>query len=142
MGILSRPDWNPPRELRQTSHHGVCGPSSAMAKKTRQRIRGLRTADGVRRAWAEAGEGPLLVKASNWLAHLEYDWESPVWRHWLRALSRHRTPVRYDERGSGLSDLEAEDQSFEAWLRDLETVVDALELERFPLFALSQGCAV
>jgi hypothetical protein len=70
-----------------------------MEKKSRQRIRYLHTADGVRLAWAEAGEGPLLVKASNWLTHLEYDWESPVWRHWVRFLADHFHAVRYDERG-------------------------------------------
>jgi pimeloyl-ACP methyl ester carboxylesterase len=76
------------------------------------------------------------------MTHLEYDWESPVWRHWLRALSTEHTLIRFDERGNGLSDREVEDLSFEAWVRDLETVVDALGLERFPLFGISQGCAV
>src|SRR6267142_970974 len=65
----------------------------------RQRIRYLQTPDGVKLAWAEAGAGPLLVKASNWLTHLEYDWESPVWRHWLRFFADHFRFVRSDERG-------------------------------------------
>jgi pimeloyl-ACP methyl ester carboxylesterase/DNA-binding winged helix-turn-helix (wHTH) protein len=116
--------------------------AASAATPLEQRIRFCTTSDGVRIAYATSGVGPPLVKPANWLTHLEYDWESPVWRHWLRELSRDRMLVRYDERGSGLSDWEAEDQSFEAWLRDLETVVDTLGLERFPLFGLSQGCGV
>ena len=107
-----------------------------------QRIRFCTAADGVRIAYATSGTGPPLVKPANWMTHLEYDWESPVWRHWLRALSREHTLIRYDERGNGLSDREVEDLSFEAWVRDLESVVDALGLERFPLLGISQGCAV
>lgn len=107
-----------------------------------QRIRFCTASDGVRIAYATSGTGPPLVKPANWMTHLEYDWESPVWRHWLRALSSEHTLIRYDERGNGLSDREVEDLSFEAWVRDLETVVDAAGLERFPLFGISQGCAV
>ncbi len=104
-----------------------------------QHIRFCTADDGVRLAYATVGEGPPLVKAANWLGHLQYEWQSPVWRHWLHALARDHTLVRYDERGCGLSDWEVEDISFEAWVRDLELVVDALELERFPLLGLSQG---
>ena len=112
------------------------------AEPPEQRIRLCTAADGVRIAYATSGAGPPLVKPANWLTHLEYDWESPVWRHWLRELSRHRTLVRYDQRGSGLSDHDAADVSFEAFVRDLETVVDEMGLERFPLLGVSQGCAV
>lgn len=107
-----------------------------------QRIRFCTASDGVRIAYATSGAGPVLVKPANWLTHVEHDWDSPVWRHWLRELSREHTLVRYDERGCGLSDHDVPDLSFDAWVRDLETVVDALGLERFPLLALSQGCAV
>jgi pimeloyl-ACP methyl ester carboxylesterase/DNA-binding winged helix-turn-helix (wHTH) protein len=107
-----------------------------------QQIRFCVAPDGVRLAYAISGCGPPLVKTANWLTHLEYDWDSPVWRPWLTALSAGRTLVRYDERGNGLSDREADDLSFEAWVSDLETVVDAMGLERFPLFGMSQGCAV
>ena len=107
-----------------------------------QRIRFCTASDGVRLAYATSGSGPPLVKPANWMTHLDYDWESPVWRHWLRALSRDHTLVRYDERGNGLSDRNTDDLSFEAWVRDLETVVDALGLDRFPLVGISQGCAV
>jgi predicted ATPase/serine/threonine protein kinase/DNA-binding SARP family transcriptional activator len=107
-----------------------------------QEIRFARSPDGVRIAYAIVGQGPVLVKAANWLSHLEYDWNSPVWRHWLQGLSRNHTLIRYDERGCGLSDWEVDDFSVDAWVRDLETVVDSLALERFPLLGISQGGAV
>lgn len=120
----------------------VRGEKRDAATSIEQSIHFCTASDGARIAYATSGTGPPLVKPANWLTHLEYDWESPVWRHWLRALSRERTLVRYDERGSGLSDHELNDLSFDAWLRDLETVVDAAGLERFPLLGISQGCAV
>jgi pimeloyl-ACP methyl ester carboxylesterase len=104
-----------------------------------QQIRFCTSSDGARIAYATTGTGPPLVKAANWLSHLEFDWNSPVWRHWIRELSRDHTLVRYDERGCGLSDWAAEEFSLDAWVRDLEAVVDRLGLERFPLLGLSQG---
>ena len=106
-----------------------------------QRVHFCTTTDGVRLAYAASGSGPPLVKAGTWLTHLDYDWDSLVWRHWWQALSRRHTLIRYDERGCGLSDWEvdADSYSLEAWVRDLETVVDALGLERFPLLGISQG---
>jgi pimeloyl-ACP methyl ester carboxylesterase/DNA-binding winged helix-turn-helix (wHTH) protein len=112
------------------------------APPPRQHIAFCRAADGVRLAYAVAGEGPPLVRAANWMTHLGYDIESPVWRHWVRDLAAHHTFIRYDERGCGLSDWDAADFSFEAWVSDLESVVDALGLERFPLLGVSQGSAV
>jgi pimeloyl-ACP methyl ester carboxylesterase len=107
-----------------------------------QEIRFCTTADGVRLAYAAAGSGSPLVKTANWLNHLEYDWESPAWRHVLTALADRYRLLRYDERGNGLSDWDADEISFEAFVRDLETVVDAAGLTRFPLFGISQGCSV
>jgi pimeloyl-ACP methyl ester carboxylesterase len=106
-----------------------------------QRVSFCHTPDDVRLAYAVSGSGPPLVKASNWLTHLDHDWESPIWQPWWSALSQRHTLVRYDERGCGLSDWEVDDDSFtlEAWVRDLETVVDAMALERFPLLGISQG---
>ena len=118
------------------------GPTPASAPTLGQRIQFCTSTDGVNVAYATSGTGPPLVKPANWMTHLEYDWESPVWRHWLRELSRGRTLVRYDERGNGLSDRDVDDLSFDSWVRDLEAVVDAAGLERFPLLGLSQGCAV
>ncbi|MBR9988644.1 MAG: alpha/beta fold hydrolase, partial [Gemmatimonadetes bacterium] len=107
-----------------------------------QDIRFAASADGVRLAYATVGAGPPLVKAANWLNHLEFDWESPVWRGLFHELAARRTFIRYDERGSGLSDREPDDMSLNAWVLDLEAVVDACGLERFPLLGISQGCAV
>ena len=105
----------------------------------RQKVRFCTTSDGVRLAYATHGHGPPLVKAPNWLTHLEYEWKSPIWRHWLEGLSRHHTFIRYDARGCGLSDRNPRDLSLDGWVRDLETVVDALKLERFPLLGISGG---
>jgi pimeloyl-ACP methyl ester carboxylesterase/DNA-binding SARP family transcriptional activator len=119
----------------------VSPPAPRYAGLGRQTIGFCRTVDGVRLAYATSGTGPPLVKASNWLTHLDYDWASPVWSHWWQALSEDRLLVRYDERGCGLSDWDVDDQSFtlDAWVGDLETVVDTLGLERFPLLGISQG---
>ncbi len=108
----------------------------------RQHIAFCRAADGVRLAYAVAGEGPPLVRAANWMTHLGYDIESPVWRHWVQDLSLGRTFIRYDERGCGLSDWSATDFGFDDWVSDLESVVEALGLDRFPLMGVSQGGAV
>lgn len=107
-----------------------------------QEIRFCTAGDGVRIAYATVGEGPALVKTANYLTHLEHDSNGPVWRHWLRGLAAHHTLVRYDERGSGLSDWDVPEFSMEAWVRDLEAVVDTLGLERFPLLGISQGAPV
>jgi pimeloyl-ACP methyl ester carboxylesterase/DNA-binding CsgD family transcriptional regulator len=108
----------------------------------RQDIRFCTAPDGARLAFAVHGSGPPLVKASNWLTHLEFDWESPVWRHWLRALGERYTVVRYDERGCGLSDRDVGELSPERWVGDLGAVVDAAGLERCALLGISQGAAI
>jgi DNA-binding SARP family transcriptional activator/pimeloyl-ACP methyl ester carboxylesterase len=107
-----------------------------------QTIRFCRAADGVRLAFATTGSGPPLVKVANWLNHLEFDWESPVWRRLFRELGARHLLVRYDERGSGLSDWDPPEMSLDSWVLDLETVVEASGLRRFPLLGISQGCAV
>jgi pimeloyl-ACP methyl ester carboxylesterase/DNA-binding CsgD family transcriptional regulator len=108
----------------------------------RQQIRFCTSSDGTRIAYALSGKGPPLVKAATWLSHLEFDWTSPVWSHVLSELMQTHQLVRYDERGCGLSDREVADLSFAAWLRDLETIVDTLELKRFPLLGISQGASI
>jgi pimeloyl-ACP methyl ester carboxylesterase/DNA-binding CsgD family transcriptional regulator len=112
------------------------------AATLQQQIRFCTTHDGVRLAYAIVGKGPPLVKASNWLSHVEYDWRSPVWNSFLEQLARRRTVIRYDERGCGLSDWNVADLSFESWVRDLEAVADAIGLRRFPLLGISQGGAI
>ena len=105
-----------------------------------QSIRYLKTPDGVRLAWAALGRGPTLVKAANWLSHLTYDLESPIWRHWIDFLSQHYRLIRYDERGSGMSDWEVADLSQARWGEDLEAVIEASDPgEQFVLLGMSQG---
>lgn len=105
----------------------------------RQDVRFCTASDGVRLAYAIHGRGPPLVRTATWLTHLEFDWQSPVWRHWLDGLGATHTVYRYDERGCGLSDREVEDVSLEARVADLEAMVDAAGLERFSLLGMSQG---
>ena len=105
-----------------------------------QRIRFVTSVDGARIAFATLGDGPPLVKAANWMTNIDHDLSSPVWRHWLDALAREHTLVYYDERGSGLSDRDVP-LSLDAFVTDLETIVDELGLERFDLFGMSQGAA-
>ena len=98
--------------------------------------------DGTRIAYSVVGSGPPLVKAANWMTHLDYDHESPVWRHWTEDIAVKRALLRYDERGCGMSDWDVDRFDFEAWVEDLEAVVDSAGLDRFPLLGVSQGAAV
>jgi pimeloyl-ACP methyl ester carboxylesterase/predicted Ser/Thr protein kinase len=107
-----------------------------------QEVRFCSATDHVRLAYSVVGDGPPLVKTANWLTHLEFDWDSPIWRHLFLELARTHRLFRYDGRGNGLSDHEAADISFETMVQDLETVVDSSGLDRFSLLGISQGCAV
>ncbi|HEX8624968.1 MAG TPA: alpha/beta fold hydrolase [Allosphingosinicella sp.] len=108
----------------------------------RQIVRYAKARDGTRLAWSSVGAGFPLVKTANWLNHLEFDWASPVWRHWLRELTRENRLIRYDERGNGLSDWDAADLTFESFVDDLETVIETAGLDRFDLLGISQGAPV
>jgi pimeloyl-ACP methyl ester carboxylesterase/DNA-binding winged helix-turn-helix (wHTH) protein len=108
----------------------------------RQEVRFCMAPDGTRIAYAEIGQGLPLVKAANWLSHLEYDWESPVWAHLWHALAANYRLVRYDQRGNGLSDWQVDNLNFDSMVDDLEAVVDAAGLRRFALLGVSQGCAI
>jgi pimeloyl-ACP methyl ester carboxylesterase/DNA-binding SARP family transcriptional activator/tetratricopeptide (TPR) repeat protein len=138
----------PPADiLVPTAFAGAAGaaeppPIAASGPKGVQEIRFCTTRDGVRLAYAVSGDGPPIVRAAHWMSHLQFDWESPVFRHWIDGLSAGQTLIRYDERGNGLSDWEVGDLSFEAMIADLESIVDAAGLERFALLGLSQGCGV
>lgn len=114
----------------------------ACLSEARQEVRFCTAPDGVRIAHASTGTGPPLVKTASWLNHLEFDWRSPVWNPLLTALAAGRRLIRYDQRGNGLSDWDAADMSFDAWVGDLACVVDALGIDRFSIFAMSGGCAV
>jgi pimeloyl-ACP methyl ester carboxylesterase/DNA-binding winged helix-turn-helix (wHTH) protein len=115
--------------------------TTEMPAPLEQEIRFCTTDDGTRLAYASTGHGPPLVRAAVWMTHVDYDLHSPVWRHWLTDLSRQHTLIRYDERGCGLSDHDVE-FSFDAWVADLEAVVDAAGLDRFALLGHSQGGGV
>jgi pimeloyl-ACP methyl ester carboxylesterase/predicted Ser/Thr protein kinase len=123
-------------------------PAPAVTHRTRdgwtlkQEIRFCRTRDGLTLGYAESGAGMPLIKAANWLSHLEFDARSPVWRHWWAGLSRSFRFIRYDERGCGLSDRHPASISFDDWVADLEAVVDAAGLERFVLLGVSKGGAI
>ena len=106
------------------------------------RIRFCTASDGVSLAYATAGRGTPLVKAPNWLNHLELDVTSPVWRAWIQRMAQRHQLVRYDGRGCGLSDRNVEEISFETHQRDLQAVVNAAKLDRFILYGASQGAAI
>ena len=107
-----------------------------------QEVRHCTAKDGTRLAYSVVGSGPALVKTANWLNHIEYDWDSPLWRHWIEEFTEGRSLVRYDERGNGLSDWDTPELSLGAFVDDLESVADELELGNFDLLAISQGAAV
>ncbi len=138
-GIDGRELVEAKRAMLSKPHPRVLSPR---ARELRQEIRFCKSFDGTRIAYATVGEGPPVVKAANWLTHLEFDWESPVWRHVYTELSRDHLLVRYDDRGNGLSDWDVEDISFDAFVKDLEHVVDAAKLDRFALFGISKGASV
>jgi len=108
----------------------------------RHEIRYCVTRDKVRLAYSTVGSGHPIVKVANCFNHLDFEWESPIWRHWVRDLATGYSIVRYDGRCNGISDWDVEDVSFDAWIHDLETVVDAAGLEKFALMGHSQGGAV
>lgn len=97
--------------------------------------------DGTQLAWARVGQGPAVLKAPNWLNHLEYEWRSPIWGPVLTQMSEFCDLVRFDQRGNGLSDWEPPEISADAMIADMKAVADAAGLDRFFLFAISQGCA-
>lgn len=106
----------------------------------RQSIRYLTTSDGIQLAWTASGSGPALVRAANWLTHLQYDLESPVWRHWVRFFERHFSFIRYDERGCGMTQWQVADVSTPRWCEDMEAVIDAAApAGPLTLLGISQG---
>ncbi|MCF3643249.1 alpha/beta hydrolase [Rhizobium sp. TRM95111] len=117
-------------------------PSLRRAHTREQKIGFCKVADGTRIAFASVGKGPPLVKAANWLTHIEHDWNTPIWGACFADIARDRTFVRYDERGCGLSDWDVGRIDLDSFVDDLEAVVDRLGLSRFPLLGISQGAAV
>ena len=115
--------------------------SARRISRMRPQVRFCTSSDGVRLAYAISGEGPPLVRSPHWFTHLEHDWNNPAVRPWVEDLSRRYRVLRFDQRGTGLSDREVPEISLEAHVRDLEAVVDAAQFERFALLGLSQGAA-
>jgi DNA-binding winged helix-turn-helix (wHTH) protein len=107
-----------------------------------QQIEFFTASDGVRIAYTVGGKGPVLVRAIDWLNHLDFEWKNPFLQHWLSKIMRHNTLVRYDQRGSGLSDWNVSDFSFERTVQDFEELVDAAGLEKFAILGGCQGAAV
>jgi class 3 adenylate cyclase/pimeloyl-ACP methyl ester carboxylesterase len=118
---------------------GVTAPNAVDLK---QEIRFCTAPDGIQLAYSMIGQGPPVMKTGNWMTHLEFDLESPIWRHLYRELAKGHTLIRYDARGNGLSDRTVDEISFDAFVGDLEAVADAAKLTRFALLGISQGCAV
>jgi len=129
-------------EWKAEDTDGDENPATARQLRLRQKIRFCFADDSIRIAYASVGEGPPIVKAANWLSHLELDWDAPIWSPLFRRLAKNFRLIRYDERGNGLSDWDVADLSLEAFVNDLETVVDASGEERFALLGISQGAAV
>ena len=117
-------------------------PAPVPAPVRNQEVTFCRTADGINLALAVLGAGAPLIKVANWLTHIEYDWESPIWSPLLQHLAERCRLIRYDGRGNGLADRDVADISFDAFVRDLETVVEATRVDRAALLGISQGAAV
>ncbi len=116
-------------------------PRASSSGAGKQVIRYTHARDGTRIAYTVTGSGPVIVRAAHWMSHLEFDWESPVWGHWIDALSSRFTLVRYDGRLNGLSDTTCRNVSVEAFVSDLECVIEATGHDRFVLLGISQGSA-
>ena len=129
-----------PVKVWQWSPETVSSSAAAQPAPT-QEVRFATASDGVQIAYARIGRGPPVLKAPNWLNHLEYEWRSPIWGPVWRAFARKAELVRFDQRGNGLSDWDVEDISEDAMIADMAIVADAAGLERMALLGVSQGCA-
>lgn len=98
--------------------------------------------DGTRIAVAETGSGPPLVRVGLWMTHLEFEWHTRIWAPLLHRLSSSTRLVRYDQRGSGLSQREVKSVSIERSVADLKAVLDHADLDRTSLLGMSQGAPV
>ena len=131
------------RFVGEVREQGASAQESAAraAEIKHQDITFARSSDGVNLAIGRSGDGPVLLKTANWLNHLEFDWQSPIWSPLFSRLAERLCLVRYDGRGSGLADRDVPDISFDGFLRDLDAVTATIKAERFALLGLSQGVA-
>lgn len=107
-----------------------------------QRVRFCKASDGARLAWSVVGDGTPILKLSNWLNHLEYEWGNPLWMHWIEAMSEGHRLIRYDQRGNGMSDWNIDTPTIEQMADDVCAVADAAGIERFDLLGISQGSMI
>lgn len=130
------------RGVRLAVPVAVDGASAPEAVEQRQTVAFCRSFDGTAIAYARSGRGPQLIRAGHWLTHLEHDWSSPIWAPLFHALGKRVTLLRYDQRGNGLSDWDVGRFDLEAYVADLEAVVDAAGEEQFFLYGSSQGTPI
>ncbi|MDX8527446.1 alpha/beta fold hydrolase [Mesorhizobium sp. MSK_1335] len=139
--VAAQPTGRAPQPASRTPPQSPSKPAGSPQDPGRA-VQFCRALDGTRLAYASTGSGPAILRAAHWMSHLTFDWDSPIWRHWMLELSRRNRLVRYDERCNGLSQRHVVDISFETMVSDLECVAEASGLDRFTLLGLSHGCAV
>ncbi len=105
-------------------------------------VRYCKARDGVRIAYEQLGGGPPILKASNWMSHIEEDRNTPLWRHWLELLADGRRLTRFDGRGFGLSERSPTRLDFDGMVADMEAVADAARLDRFSILGFCHGGAI
>ena len=140
--VAAQPTGRPPQSGAAVQSPAPAKSPPAAAQDPGRPVHFCRALDGTRLAYATTGSGPTILRAAHWMSHLTFDWDSPIWRHWMSELSRENRLVRYDERCNGLSQRHVVDVSFDTMVSDLECVVEAAGLDRFTLLGLSQSCAV
>ena len=131
-----------PIEVLSVDFSTEVGAQARASVEPLQRIQYCRTDDGVDLAWSAIGVGSPVVKAPNWIGHLELDMRNPYVAPITTSIARHHRLIRFDARLNGLSDWEAEVCTFDRFVDDLETIFDTAGVECAPILAMSQGAAV
>jgi class 3 adenylate cyclase len=107
---------------------------------TEPRIQYAQTKDGVSIAYWTLGKGARLVYMPHPIfSNIQFDWQLPAARSWYERLAERRMVVRYDGRGTGLSERDVTDFSLETFILDLEAVVTHLGLKTFALLGFTDG---